>query len=127
MKAAAFTLLVALIAPLGAVSAWACTIPPGAVQVGTLAVTTMPAPIPLGKPFAMQIVPCGAAPEKLVVDAHMPAHKHGMNYQPRVTKAEDGFGVEGLLFHMSGEWEFVFDLRFADGRGERLTHRVIVR
>lgn len=119
--------LVALILALAAAPTWACSVPAGAVQVGALAVMTVPEKIPLGKPFAVQIAACDNAPERLSVDAHMPAHRHGMNYRPTISRTENGFRAEGLLFHMPGEWEFIFELRFNDGRSEKLTHRVTVR
>jgi hypothetical protein len=50
----------------------------------------------------------------------MPAHRHGMNYQPRVTARERGVYVaEGLLFHMPGRWQLLFDVD-RGGRTERL-------
>ena len=61
---------------------------------------------------------------QLEVDAHMPAHRHGMNYLPSVTTSSAGrHRAEGLMFHMPGRWEFVFVLR-AGGAVERLTHAV---
>ncbi len=40
------------------------------------------------------------------VDVSMPAHGHGTNTTPVVTANGDGtFLVEGLLFHMTGDWE----------------------
>ena len=85
-----------------------------------------PAPA-VSRHFALDIVVCpkaGAAlPATLAVDAHMPAHRHGMNYRPSVTPAGAGrWRAEGLLFHMPGEWEFRFDLGTADGL-ERATLR----
>ena len=53
----------------------------------------------------------------------MPGHGHGMNTRARIEPLEGGrFIVRGLLLHMSGEWEFTFDV--AKGR----THeKAIVR
>lgn len=127
MKAITLALLVPLAASAAAAPAGACLNAPGTMHAGSLAVTPVPSPIPIGKPFALQIVPCNAAPERLTVDAVMPAHRHGMNYHPKVIKTKNGFRAEGLLFHMPGEWEFVFDLRFMDGRSERITHRIVVK
>lgn len=51
----------------------------------------------------------------LRVDATMPAHGHGMNYLPVVSQVDEGrFVAEGLLFHMPGEWELLFDLDGGD-------------
>jgi hypothetical protein len=54
-------------------------------------------------------------PAELVrVDATMPEHKHGMNYAPTLKgTATAAIAVEGLLFHMPGNWEVAFDVRSA--------------
>jgi cytochrome c peroxidase len=80
--------------------------------------------ISLGKHFSVEIAACAKpgnpAPETLRVDAQMPEHRHGMNYAPTVTPAGPGrWRAEGLLFHMQGRWEFVFELRGA-GRSDVL-------
>jgi hypothetical protein len=50
----------------------------------------------------------------------MPEHRHGMNYKPGIRPVGAGrFRAEGLMFHMPGRWEFVFDLG-----GERLADSV---
>lgn len=56
-----------------------------------------------------------------VVDAHMPVHRHGMNYRPKITKLDDGtFRADGFLFHMPGKWQFKIDIM--DGNvSERIT------
>jgi hypothetical protein len=78
-----------------------------------------PAPIAVSKHFALDVVVCaksGAAATGLGVDAHMPAHRHGMNYRPSVAaRGGDRYRVEGLLLHMPGAWEFRFDVRTAQG------------
>lgn len=54
-----------------------------------------------------------ALPEALTieVDADMPSHGHGINTLPEVVKSSPGaFEVEGLLFHMPGEWELYVDV-----------------
>lgn len=57
------------------------------------------------------------SPKAIRIDADMPAHGHGMNTKPRVTKVEDGkWKVEGLLFHMPGDWELYVDV----GEGQSL-------
>lgn len=56
-----------------------------------------------------------------VVDAHMPMHRHGMNYRPQVEKLSGGkFRADGLLFHMPGKWQFKFDIQDGDS-SERVT------
>jgi len=49
---------------------------------------------------------------KLIADAAMPEHMHGMNVRPTVTQNEDGsFTVDGMLLHMPGRWEIYFDIK----------------
>jgi cytochrome c peroxidase len=78
-----------------------------------------PEPVAVSKHFAVEVGACaksGPAPKALKVDAHMPAHRHGMNYKPQVKPLGAGrWRAEGLLFHMPGAWEFLFELD-----GERL-------
>jgi hypothetical protein len=87
-----------------------------------LAYKPSPTPIPVGRHFAIDFVLCprdGAAPPAEVrVDATMPEHRHGMNYRPSVKPLAPGrYRAEGLMFHMPGRWELVFELR---GRGAPL-------
>lgn len=56
-----------------------------------------------------------------IVDAHMPMHRHGMNYRPTIEKISDGiFRAVGFLFHMPGKWQFKFDIEDG-GKSERVT------
>jgi hypothetical protein len=105
----------------------ACELPPG-VRVDSerlaLSYRTLPAKIAVGQHFVLELAACpkqGAAlPERVKLDAHMPEHRHGMNYQPSLKPLGGGrYRSEGWLFHMPGRWEFVFDLG-----GERLAHSV---
>lgn len=91
----------------------------------SLVFRTEPARIAVGSAFALEAEVCakdGAPqPTGLRVDAHMPAHRHGMNYRPTVIAEGAGrFRAEGLLFHMPGRWQFLFDLE-APGMHERVT------
>jgi hypothetical protein len=82
---------------------------------------TEPARITVGQHFVVLLSAC-PAPERLRLDAHMPEHRHGMNYKPSVKTLADGrYRSEGWLFHMPGRWEFIFELG-----GERLTHSIRV-
>jgi hypothetical protein len=48
---------------------------------------------------------------RLVVDADMPEHLHGVNRAPRATRRADGtFRVENLYLHMPGWWEIYLDV-----------------
>lgn len=79
----------------------------------------------VGKHFSVDVAACsksGAAPQALKVDAHMPEHRHGMNYKPEVKRLGPGrWQASGLMFHMPGKWQFAF---FLDG--ERLSRELIV-
>lgn len=93
-----------------------------------LAFVARPAPLVVGRHFALDIEVCprpGASlPLALRVDADMPAHRHGMNYRPSVRALGEGrYRADGLLLHMPGRWRFLFDLS-ADGSIERLSHEL---
>ncbi len=70
-------------------------------------------------------VACG-----LSVDAYMPEHRHGMNYKTEViSTGPQRYRVEGLMFHMPGQWEYIFELRTGEGAHattERLTSRMLL-
>jgi len=94
-----------------------------------IAYRTRPDRIAVGQHFTLDVVVCprggSAAPAAdLRVDAHMPEHRHGMNYRTTVKPVDAGrYIAEGFMFHMPGRWEFIFDVR-ADGRTDRLTRSV---
>jgi hypothetical protein len=119
--------LAGAIIALAAVSASACELPPGVrIESERLAVSywTIPAKIAVGQPFALELAACPKSgtvvSERVKLDAHMPEHRHGMNYRTKVVPLGIGrFHSEGWLFHMPGRWEFVFDLG-----AERLTHSI---
>ena len=108
-------------------AAGACELPPGTRLESkrlVLSYRSVPSRITVGEHFALELAACakpGAAlPERVKLDAHMPEHKHGMNYRPDLKPAGPGrYRSEGWLFHMPGRWEFVFELG-----SERLTHSV---
>lgn len=83
----------------------------------SVAYRTLPAQVKIGETFAVEIAICPAAPLARA-SAHMPEHRHGMNYKPSFTPAGDGrYRSEGWVFHMPGLWEFTFEAggeRFAD-------------
>jgi hypothetical protein len=107
-----------------AVALNACELPGGAAQIlkgagHTVAFRT--APLKVGEHFAVDFAVC-PAPESVRLDAWMPEHRHGMNYRPSVCAQGAGrFRAEGLMLHMAGRWELVFEIRAA-GRTERLAH-----
>ena len=79
----------------------------------------------VGKHFSVEIAACakkGPPPRALKVDAHMPDHRHGMNYRPTVKPVGPGrWQAEGLMFHMPGKWEFLFFVE-----GERMSREMVV-
>jgi hypothetical protein len=85
-----------------------------------------PDPIPLNQMFSLHVWVYAAADRsevlpnvRLLADAAMPEHDHGMNTTPRVRANPDGsFTVEGMLFHMPGHWELYLDVA-RDGITER--------
>lgn len=93
---------------------------------------TRPTSIPLHDLFQMDVLlrDAGGAPlgpeVELRVDAAMPEHEHGMNTQPVARRLEQGlYRVEGMLFHMPGNWELYFDIR-RGGVTERAQHSIVV-
>jgi hypothetical protein len=71
-------------------------------------------PVKVGAPFAIAVRLCSpdsAKIERLVIDARMPAHRHGMNYKPEITlKGEGAYEARGFLFHMPGKWEIMLSV-----------------
>lgn len=80
---------------------------------------TSPDPIPLNEPFVLRLVVARAdspdlpdADATIDMSALMPEHGHGMSHVPAVTSLGDGeFLVMGLLFHMSGRWDLIVNVR----------------
>ncbi len=90
----------------------------------------VPAPLAAGKLFSLDLAVCprggAAAPNALAVDATMPEHRHGMNYRPTVVARGTGiYRADGLMFHMPGRWDLLFDLVTPAGT-ERLTATVLL-
>ena len=96
----------------------------------TLAYRARPSPIAVGRHFAIEFAVCAndgtIMPESVRVDAHMPEHKHGMNYKASIKPEAGGrYRAEGLMFHMPGRWELIFELRAAGG-SDRLTDSEVI-
>ena len=84
--------------------------------------------IPMAKHFALEVQLCdggGTSSARLnKTDATMPEHRHGMNYRPVITPLGSGrFRIEGMMFHMAGHWQLVFEVQ-AGKELTRLTHDV---
>ena len=87
-----------------------------------------PSRIPMARHFTLEVQLCdtaGISAARLQkADATMPEHRHGMNYRPRITPLGDGrFRVEGMMFHMAGHWQLVFEVQAGKGT-TRLTDDV---
>ncbi len=130
IAAVALTALAVAVGP-----AWACGDSLGAhakrieSAQWLLVYRSTPEPIPVGRHFALDFELCpraGAAqPAELRVDAQMPEHKHGMNYRPSVVSPRAGvYRAEGLMFHMPGRWELVFELRDPEAPPQRLVQSI---
>jgi hypothetical protein len=90
---------------------------------GTFRLELRPAamPVPVNELFELEVTVTllheldDPNPLWLGLETAMPGHGHGMNTRARVEPLGDGrFVVRGLLLHMSGRWEFAFDV--AQGR-----------
>jgi hypothetical protein len=93
-----------------------------------LAYRTVPANVEVGELFALEAVVCSKAgvPTGLRIDAQMPEHRHGMNYRPQVVALGGGrYRADGLMLHMSGRWQLVFDVE-RGAAAERLTRDLVV-
>jgi len=123
VKAAALAALIGVALP-----TQACDLPGGGKSIESpaysLAYRTQPERISVGEHFAVELAVCAKAskgvPATVAVDAWMPEHRHGMNYKAGILSLGEGrYRAEGLLFHMPGRWEFVFDVG-----GERLADSI---
>jgi len=99
----------------------------GSVLLAWRALRAAEPPIVVGEHFSLLVQVCPADVGLVRVDATMPEHRHGMNYRPELQALGGGrWRVEGLMFHMAGRWELVFDL--ATGAGiTRLADDVMLR
>jgi len=96
-----------------------------------LSFRTKPEKVAVGQHFSVEMVVCPEggqlAPESVRVDGFMPEHNHGMNYKAVVKPAGGGrYDAAGLMFHMPGRWDFIFEVRAA-GKTDRMTHTVILQ
>lgn len=92
---------------------------------------TKPEKVAVSQHFAVDMAVCPKggqpAPESVRVDGYMPEHNHGMNYSAVVTPAGGGrYAAAGLMFHMPGKWEFIFEVRAA-GKTDRMTATLMLQ
>jgi hypothetical protein len=135
MRAALRTALAGVVVALTSAQALSCTPPAGALllQGAASGVWIQPVKPEVGKPFVAVVHGCNGqfSPTQITrIDAHMPDHRHGMNYQPTLAVNADGsVTAQGMLFHMPGKWEFIVemvaDLAVPQAK-TRLTHVLVI-
>ena len=96
----------------------------------TVRYRAVPEKITIGQHFSLEMAVCANAgappPESVNVDAQMPEHRHGMNYKASIKPAAGGrYRADGLMFHMPGSWEIIFEVRAA-GRTDRVTQSEVI-
>jgi len=96
-----------------------------------LSYRTQPAKLAVGQHFTVEMAICAKdgqpAAESVRVDGFMPEHNHGMNYRAAIKPAAGGrYLADGLMFHMPGKWDFIFEIRGA-GRTDRVTHSIMLQ
>lgn len=127
-------LVVAALLAAGAGAAEACQAPAGFTARERLTAKdvvvmfrTVPEAIEIGRHFSVEAVVCATPPSRgLRVEARMPEHRHGMNYRPTIAATGPGrYVAEGMMFHMPGRWQLVFDVE-RGGRTERLATDILL-
>ena len=93
-------------------------------ESGSVHFKTVPSTPAVTEPFSILFEICNKDGSTFTGDlsanAHMPMHRHGMNYKPTITKQAGGlFQADGFVFHMPGHWQFIFDLHH-DGSNEQV-------
>lgn len=76
----------------------------------TVRPTQMPPSLAALHQWTVRIEPANntvAKPTRILFDASMPSHGHGLVTTPQVTRnlGDGEFLVEGVKFHMAGDWE----------------------
>ncbi len=89
------------------------------IQTGNGHVHIMPTDtIKVSAPVSVMLTLCGDFPNdtQLNLDAIMPAHGHGTNYQPEhrlVERSANGvqYQVDGVVLHMPGDWQWQVNIK----------------
>ena len=110
-------------------SVWPSTLP---TDRGTFEVTVSPkgGKIERNKHFSLDVSLVAKTGDTknvaIVVDADMPAHRHGMNTKPEITaEGPDHYRIDGMVFHMAGDWVITVDV-VREGTTERASFPVSV-
>ena len=84
--------------------------------------------IEVSKSTSILVTLCGdiSSVESIKLDASMPAHGHGTNYEPTITALEASdavaqYQVDGLVMHMPGQWRWEMLVLGKDGRENLMT------
>lgn len=91
------------------------------------------ADLAVSEPVPLSLTVCGEqmADAEVTLDAAMPAHGHGINYEPShdvVARSDMGqqLHVEGVILHMPGQWQWRVSIK--NSQGQRvLTHDFVVQ
>jgi hypothetical protein len=79
----------------------------------------------VGEIFELNIIACQESEPfvgQIKASAVMPAHNHGMNYQPNITMKSPGQYIgTGFVFHMLGTWRLKLNF-FSDERRYNIEH-----
>ena len=81
----------------------------------------LPPSVEVSKPFDVDVIVCNnnaataGGLQVIGVDARMPAHGHGTNYEPELNVVNTSteavhVAVEGMVLHMPGAWEWTVDV-----------------
>ncbi|MDA4846605.1 hypothetical protein [Hoeflea poritis] len=72
-------------------------------------------PSVVSQPTGLELVVCpwnSGAVSSVDVDAWMPSHQHGMNYEPDIEALGNGrFAITNMVYHMPGPWELTVTVR----------------
>jgi len=90
-------------------------------------------PVKVSEPLTVLVTVCGevSAIDEFTLDASMPVHGHGTNYQPNIKKVESEsdyalYQVEGIVLHMPGKWQWDMEIGSTSGK-QTLNHEFVVQ
>lgn len=102
-------------------------------QVFRVAFRSAAAPIPINRihEWTLHLETADGRPLEgatLKVSGSMPAHRHGMPTEPKVTADLGGgdYRVEGMKFQMRGDWEITVDIAAPDGQSDIATLKLVL-
>jgi len=83
-------------------------------------------PVKVSEPLTVLVTVCGevSAIDEFTLDASMPIHGHGTNYQPNIEKIESE--SDYAVLHMPGKWQWDMEIGSASGK-QTLNHEFVVQ